>query len=114
MIFIKRGELLVRNFDEKKMLVVYFSDYEAKEQLVIHDGTIGDFREVVGKDFDSFGLGDRFEINFGDEGIKKVRVGKVQHDMLEDGRSGGDKYFVYPAELDFNKVNSQNLDFEKY
>lgn len=100
--------------NDSKVLLVYFSSHDAKDQTVIHKGTAGEFRKVFGEDWDGFDNGDSFEIDFGNEGVKKVRVFKISNTLLEDDTSSGDKYFVAPTDLNPNKIEFENLNFEDY
>lgn len=100
--------------NDSKVLLVYFSSHDAKDQTVIHNGTAGEFRNVVGEDWEGFGNGDLFEIDFGTEGVKKVRVFKVSSSLVENETSSGEKYFVGPADLDPSKIEYENLNFDDY
>lgn len=97
-----------------RVLVVYFSDEDAKSHILIHKGTAGDFRKIVGEDWDGFGMGDRFEIDFGSEDIESVRIFKMSSSLLEDDIISGHQYFVGPADLNSNKVKYNNLNFKDY
>lgn len=100
--------------NDSRVLLVYFSDRNAKNQTLMHKGTAGEFREEVGSDWNGFNLGDRFEIDFGNEGVKKVRVFKMSSTLLENDEVHGHQYFVGPAELNSNDVDMTNMNFDDY
>lgn len=104
----------MRILNDSDILFVYFSDHEAKKQTLIFKGKAGEFRKLVGEDWDGFGKGDSFEIDFEDEGVKKVRVFKVDGSLSVKDTAIEEKYFVGPDDLNPNKIEYQNLNFEDY
>lgn len=100
--------------NNSRVLVVYFSDEDAKSQILIHKGSAAEFRKIVGEDWNGFGMGDRFEIDFGNGDIERVRVFKLSSSLLENDITSGQQYFVGPADLNSNRIEFSNLHFGDY
>ena len=110
----QRSVILMGISNDSKVLVVYFSDHDGKNQTVIHKGTAAEFRKAVGEDWDGFVKGDRFKIDFENNGPKEVRVFVINDSYEENGALSYAKYFVGPADLNPNKIEYENLNFEDY
>ncbi|UQX52295.1 hypothetical protein M5V91_14610 [Cytobacillus pseudoceanisediminis] len=88
--------------DEAKIKIIYFSDEEVSNQVLIFDGTALQVREQqFGYDWDGFSLGDSFHLN-----DDKVRVYEIEQ-KLDTGEA---LYIIGPESINPNKIDFKKIN----
>lgn len=92
--------------DKANVLIVYFSDETATNQIKMFQEIVNDVRSKhLGENWDGFNLGDALQMNG-----QKVMVFVKSENLV----GSDEKYYVGPASMHPNKVDYDKLNFSDF